>query len=274
MTRKRANVDEPSDVLTDDPAHPGGTRDDQGVDARPAEVGSASGTRRGLPVLRKGRGVVRLAALLALLAAVGGVWTYAYVAAPAAQLTVAFIGDSYTSGSNMGGNGDNNYTRIIANQMGWKVVNNAAGGTGYVKDNPNARPFEAQQLAAVVAARPDVVVVVGSRNDIDESPQAITDAAAHLYRSIHDQLPDAKLLVVGPIWPGGAPPAMDRVRTAVLRAAEQENATVVDPIADHWLDDGTPGLIGSDGVHPNDAGHRYIAERMLVVLKRTTTITQ
>jgi lysophospholipase L1-like esterase len=246
-------------------------RNDKGHGSRQAEGGSPPETGR--PARRK-QIVVRLAALVALLAAVGGVWTFAYIATPAAKLKVAFIGDSYTGGSDMGGNGDQNYTRIIAHDMGWDVVNNSAGGTGYVKDNANARAFEAQQLAAVVAARPDIVVVVGSRNDIDVSPQEITDAAAHLYRSIHDQIPGAKLLVVGPIWPGDAPPAMNGVRTAVLSAAEQENASVVDPIADRWLNDGTPGLIGSDGVHPDDAGHRYIAERMLVVLQRSATITR
>jgi lysophospholipase L1-like esterase len=273
MTSKGVSAEEPHDLLTDDsPALTVAPRSDKVHDSRQVDDGSAPETRRSSA--QKKRIVARFAALVALLAAVGGVWTFAYVAAPAAKLKVAFIGDSYTGGSDMGGNGDQNYTRIIAHEMGWEVVNNSAGGTGYVKDNSNARPFEAQQLATVVAARPDIVVVVGSRNDIDVPPQEITDAASHLYRSIHDQLPDAKLLVVGPIWPGDAPPAMNSIRTAVLRAAEEENASVVDPIADHWLNDGTPGLIGSDGVHPNDAGHRYIAERMLVVLQRSTTITR
>jgi lysophospholipase L1-like esterase len=216
----------------------------------------------------------RALVVLVLMAAVIGVWTFDALRVPISGLTVAFIGDSYTGGSDMGGNGERNYTHIVAREMGWNVVNGAAGGSGYVKSGPNARPFEEQQLAGVVAAHPDIVVVVGSRNDIDEQPAAITAAAAHLYRSIHTQLPDAKLLVVGPIWPGPAPKAMDVVRTAVLAGALQEGVPVVDPITDRWFDDDTPGLIGSDGVHPDDAGHQYIAEHMIDVLRRSTTITR
>ncbi|CFS38985.1 Conserved protein of uncharacterised function%2C possibly exported [Mycobacterium tuberculosis] len=35
----------------------------------------------------------------------------------------------------------------------------------------------------------------------------------------------------------------------------------VDPIADHWFVD-RPELIGADGVHPNDAGHEYLADKI------------
>lgn len=222
-----------------------------------------------------GSGRVRILAILVLAAAVAAVWTGVVVGAPTAHLTVAFIGDSYTGGSDMGGNGEQNYTSIVANEMGWTTLNFAKGGTGYVKSGgPGAQPFEAQQLDDVVAARPDIVVVVGSRNDIDETEPAITEAAEHLYASLKTRLPDTKLLVVGPIWPGDAPQAMDRVRSAVLAAATAESVPVVDPIADRWLNDGTADLIGSDGIHPNDAGHAYLAEHMITVLERSTTISR
>ena len=82
------------------------------------------------------------------------------------------------------------------------------------------------------------------------------------------------MLVVGPIWPGAAPPAMDDVRTAVIRAADTDRLPMVDPIGDRWFNDGTTGLIGSDGVHPNDAGHAYIAQRMVGALQRSITISR
>ena len=109
----------------------------------------------------------------------------------------------------------------------------------------------------MVAAHPDVVIIVGSRNDINERPQDITRRRPPL-RLDSPPATRAKILVVGPIWPGGAPPAMDDVRTAVLRAAATDDVPFVDPITDRWFDDGQVGLIGSDGVHPNDAAMRTL----------------
>ena len=38
-------------------------------------------------------------------------------------------------------------------------------------------------------------------------------------------------------------------------------ATFVDPIAERWFVD-RPDLIGRDGVHPTDAGHAYMADKI------------
>jgi lysophospholipase L1-like esterase len=43
-------------------------------------------------------------------------------------------------------------------------------------------------------------------------------------------------------------------------------ATFVDPIAEHWFV-GRPDLIGADGVHPNDAGHQYMADRIAPLIR-------
>ena len=45
------------------------------------------------------------------------------------------------------------------------------------------------------------------------------------------------------------------------RSGRAAGATFVDPIADRWFV-GRPDLIGADGVHPNDAGHAYIADKI------------
>ena len=38
-------------------------------------------------------------------------------------------------------------------------------------------------------------------------------------------------------------------------------ATWIDPIAERWFV-GRPDLIGADGVHPTDAGHAYMADKI------------
>jgi len=48
-------------------------------------------------------------------------------------------------------------------------------------------------------------------------------------------------------------------------------AAFVDPIAEGWFV-GRPDLIGADGVHPTDAGHLYMAERIAPQIYRQLTI--
>ena len=69
----------------------------------------------------------------------------------------------------------------------------------------------------------------------------------------------ATILVIGPPWPTAeVPQTVLQVRDIVGAAASAAGATFVDPIAERWFV-GRPDLIGADGVHPNDAGHAYIA---------------
>jgi lysophospholipase L1-like esterase len=72
----------------------------------------------------------------------------------------------------------------------------------------------------------------------------------------------AKFLVIGPPWPSAdPPPTIRRIRDVLGYQAELAGATFVDPIAARWFV-GKPELIGADGVHPTDAGHIYMAEKL------------
>ena len=45
----------------------------------------------------------------------------------------------------------------------------------------------------------------------------------------------------------------------------------IDPLAEGWFV-GRPDLIGSDGVHPNDAGHAYLAAKIAPLIRNQLTI--
>ena len=45
----------------------------------------------------------------------------------------------------------------------------------------------------------------------------------------------------------------------------------VDPLAEGWFV-GRPDLIGADGVHPNDAGHAYLAEKIAPLIRSQLTV--
>lgn len=214
------------------------------------------GLRRRSPWLRRTNVGLMVMAVVAVAVVTTVFWP---TAAPSPPPTVAFIGDSYVGGSDMGGNGAANLTAVLGQRWGWRSVNAATGGTGYVARRQDAAPFETAQLPVVAAASPTMILVVGSRNDA--GMPGIGAAATHLYASLSAAVPRAPLVVVGPIWKDGAPPPqLLRARDEVRDAAGRAGLPFIDPLGEGWFAGDAAGLIGPDGVHPTDAGHAQMAQ--------------
>ncbi|GFG75864.1 Rv0518 family GDSL lipase [Mycobacterium botniense] len=179
---------------------------------------------------------------------------------------VAVIGDSYTSGTAEGGIGPKSWTarawQILA-QHGVHIAAGVAseGRAGYAVRGDHGDLF--QDLASR-AIRPDDVLVVffGSRNDQDVDPELLAQIAHDTYDLARRTAPSARLLVIGPPWPtDDVPESILQVRDVLNTQARGAGAAFVDPIGDHWFV-GRPDLIGADGVHPNDTGHAYLADKI------------
>jgi lysophospholipase L1-like esterase len=113
----------------------------------------------------------------------------------------------------------------------------------------------------------DVVVVFGSRNDKFLPAADVKSQAVAALDAVRSQSPSAELVVIGPAWDDDVPPdELFATRDAVASAAVAAGAVFVDPMAEQWFLD-RPALIGADGVHPNDAGHRYIAGLIEPILR-------
>lgn len=189
---------------------------------------------------------------------------------------IAVIGDSYTAGSTEGGNGPRAWT-----EQAWKLLANrgvsiqadvaAEGGAGY--GQPGSRGSVFQDLTARAVRRNDVLVVFfGSRNDQPVSPSEFPQMAAGTFHLARFAAPDARVLVIGPPWPTATPPqAVLNIRNSLRSQAAAIGATFVDPIAENWFV-GRPDLIGHDGVHPTDAGHAYMAEKIAPLIYSQLTI--
>jgi lysophospholipase L1-like esterase len=171
---------------------------------------------------------------------------------------VAFIGDSYAGGSHMGGNGAAGWPAIVSHDEGWTPMNVAVGGSGYTRTGSGTTTY-GQRVAAVAARKPQGVVFAGSLNDRWSTPAQVYQAALAALRDERRELPQARLLVIGPFCPGSPSAAQLEIRDAVERAALAVRADWVDPIS--WFA-GHRELIGGDGIHPTDAGHRFIAQRL------------
>ncbi|WP_299559348.1 GDSL lipase [uncultured Mycolicibacterium sp.] len=179
---------------------------------------------------------------------------------------VAVISDSYTAGSDEGGLGPKGWPTLawqLLARQGIPVAADVAaeGGAGYGTRGNRGNMFEDLAIRAV---RPDdaLVVFFGSRNDEHVNPVLLPVLIYGTLQRAYRTAPGARFLIVGPAWPTADPPPwILRIRDALDYQARLIGARFVDPIAARWFVD-NPELIGGDGVHPTDAGHAYMAERI------------
>lgn len=190
---------------------------------------------------------------------------------PSATVTtipvVAFMGDSYTAGTGASDT-DHRFATLVAVKEGWDAQDFGQGGTGYtvaLTDAATAKiacggstcPSYPEMIPKVAAARPDIVVVSGGRNDAGVPTNAEATAIRDFYKKLRGALPDAKIIATSPIWDSSPPPAsLTPMQAAVKSAVQSVKGTYLDigePLKGHrdW--------IIADGVHPNDEGHAAIA---------------
>jgi lysophospholipase L1-like esterase len=180
---------------------------------------------------------------------------------------IAVFGDSYSAGGRQGGKGATGWPAIVADRLDAEIRLHAAGGAGYMNGSRAEDETFLDQVQGSPEPDADVVVVFGSRNDRDLPAVDIKRQATAVYAAIRSASPSALLVVIGPAWDDdGVPDEMFLARDAVSSAAAAAGALFVDPLAQEWLLD-RPELIGGDGVHPNDAGHVYLADRIEPVVR-------
>jgi len=179
---------------------------------------------------------------------------------------VSIVGDSYTSGSAVGGNGPANWTavarRLLADD-GYPVDLSVLGlsGSGYVRVGGTGTTFT-DAIPGAVTDQTQLVVVFGSINDGSSDPAAVASSAELALQRIDLAAPQALVMIIGPQWIDADPPAnLLAIRDAVATAvAAHPRASFVDPLAEEWFGGAASSLIGRDGLHPTDAGHRHLAE--------------
>lgn len=184
---------------------------------------------------------------------------------------VAVIGDSYTHGTEDGGRGAGSWTartwRTLA-ARGMRIVGDVAaeGRAGYGMIGDHGSVFE--DLAGRAVRSDDAVVVFfGSRNDQGVDLKVLAEKARVNFDLARRYAPTARLLVIGPPWPtADVPVPVLQIRDVLYGAAQAVGATWVDPIFERWFVD-RPELIAKDGVHPNDAGHKYMADKITPLIR-------
>jgi lysophospholipase L1-like esterase len=181
---------------------------------------------------------------------------------------VAVVGDSYTTGTDEGGLGPKSWTALAWHTLTQRGVRigadvSAEGRAGYGVPGDHGSIFE-DLTGRAVKPEDALVVFFGSRNDEGfhpEDPQLLAGKVRDTFDLARLVAPSARLLVIGPPWPtADVPESILQIRDVLNAAARAAGAAFVDSIGDRWFVD-RPDLIGPDGVHPNDAGHQYLADK-------------
>lgn len=244
-------------------------------------------TNRRRSGLFKGRSTQAIWALLAVAALllVGGlVWDQTrtpnieareYIAPPARdmsrhQTVAAFVGDSWTGGSDMGGNGDANWTKLLADKFGWDQRPFGTGGTGWVDDGGRDDRFGSTSRTTKVAQlEPDVLVISNGINDVDDVPaeymqkrvQEIVTNADNGLAEYRKWLPETPIVLMGFVTPGGATDLIKQINAGLKDVAARGDAYFIDPTSAEnlWFAGPNQRYIGTDRYHPTDEGHIYFA---------------
>ncbi len=173
----------------------------------------------------------------------------------AGPAVVAFLGDDWTSGV-AASSTSKRFTARLAEGLGVRERNFGADHSGYAAGSGGNAEYAAR-VDDVVAAKPDVVVVSGGRNDVlqDEAARA-ADNARTLFATLHRRLPHASLVAVAPMWGDSEPPGeLATLATAVRKAVTAAGGRYVDlpdPIRGRSEDMATDA-------DPNDKGYAAVA---------------
>ncbi|MCV2488583.1 SGNH/GDSL hydrolase family protein [Geodermatophilus sp. YIM 151500] len=214
-------------------------------------------------------GVKTIAAFFALVVLAGGQMR-ADTFPDARGLSVAIIGDSYTS-AGWGTTTGRSWQHYTALELGWSLdVVRAHPGGGYVNSGGGG-PYEAALAANPLPATVQQVIVQGGFNDLASEPAQVGAAVSRTLALIHAQAPGATVTVVGTFDPGPGNfsdryPGMRALGPAVQQAVEAAGDRYVDGFAVRFE-------VGPDRVHPTPAGHAQIGLAVAHAIRRAAPHT-
>lgn len=118
---------------------------------------------------------------------------------------VIVVGDSFTEGSLATVGAASNYVQVFSDLMQWDDVwASGVGSTGYLAA-PGGKLTYAQRIAGdVIAFNPDIVMVTGGYDDYGSGASATITAAASLYTTLAQSLPNALIVACAPFMSSGA----------------------------------------------------------------------
>ena len=202
--------------------------------------------------------------------------------------TIIFLGDSITEGA-AASSPEKIYLNVAARELGLgKAVNAGIGGTRIARQQDRTDPSEqagnfntrARSLGAA-----DLIVVFGGTNDYghgdapfgnlsDDTADTYCGACRRLFSVLTDKYGRGRVAAVTPMLRADITAAKNGKTLADYAAAlhgiaEEFGVPVLDMQKNRVLDPSTEqgGLLFTDGLHPNDAGHEILGKAVAEFLR-------
>lgn len=173
---------------------------------------------------------------------------------------VVFIGDSFVGGSEMGGNGPDNWTTLTSQELGWTACSLGVGGSGWTR-GINDWTFGAR-IDWALTQRPAAIVFANGINDLNDGGANTADAMRNALAYLRSVNPTIPVIVLGPIKVRDEQsPYIERMDDDMRATAAEFDVTYLDATEAGWFDGEARAFIGSDEFHPTDEGHAYLAQR-------------
>lgn len=186
------------------------------------------------------------------------------------------LGDSITEGTSgvPGVNPFEVYAARTARALGWEAYyQSGVGSTGYLAAPGGKLKLRDRLTTDVFPFNPEVVIVAAGFND---PIGGIQEEAAALFAELQARLPTAQVFVVGPWGPGGYTGQAPKAAAIQAAIGGRPNFYYIDNST--WQTGngnvGNPNgsgngdqYVGPDGVHPTQAGHVYLADRLTSAVK-------
>jgi lysophospholipase L1-like esterase len=195
--------------------------------------------------------------------------------------SVLFVGDDFTAG--YGGSSRNAYPYIVCSSLGLNCNVDAQTGTGFLTgDTARGAPVSGDKGKWAPTARlaerlpvdrkiydVDLIVVDAGRNDIDAPLDQYAEALKQYLSNVAEFWPAAKMVVVVPTYMSADPSTDYATRVAMTnKIVSTYGGTVIDPLAESWYEGADLSRMTlPDGVHPNQRGQEFIAQRLAQSLR-------
>ena len=204
--------------------------------------------------------------------------------------TVLFLGDSITEGAGTTAP-EFNYVSVFSRLSGANVVNYGIGGTRIARQTVKSNERWDHDFVSRVddmQKDADAVVVFGGTNDFghgdapfgtfsDRTPDTFCGAVHYLFRGLIEKYPTKPIVVITPLHrendtvPNALHGKTLKDYVDVIReGAEMYSLPVLDLFASFGVCPDIPAQKAAycpDGLHPNDAGNRKIAEKLKTFLE-------
>jgi len=169
------------------------------------------------------------------------------------NMVMTNIGDSITS--------DPSYVGKVRNAKHYWSNNWAVGTSTIISD------FSTQVANAVNDNADIIIIALGTNDDNFGNMVALQSAFESGISTLKTTNPNAKIYVMNvlPRWTdtgGGTPVDKSNIRNAISTACASQNVICWDTFSDPWIDASDT----VDGLHPDDAGHQKISDRIVALL--------